>query len=142
LLPEIIREEITMPLMETIKGDATLNKESFEAHLIRTRDRIAFWRERVDKAITEGERSLILREITKLEDQLTEATQPRQGTDTQPSGKPFQEVTASLVSMVQRLQSEISSLKSQLLPQPKQVEQPDESVSESQAVAETIAAKD
>lgn len=74
--------------------------EMWEAHLIRTRDRIAQFRDKLEVGVsTPGERVLIESEIQKLEGQLTPPTDGR-----------IEEASSASPSIVQQLKAEIRSL--------------------------------
>ena len=87
-----------MPLIESVLTKPERDSQAREAHLIRTRDRLAYWRSRLEGLTTQNERALMEGEIAKYEEQLT-------GGMAEPLATP---------GLLQTLQAEVASLKTML----------------------------
>ena len=87
-----------MPLIESVLTSAERESQAREAHLIRTRDRLAYWRSRLEGPTTEDERTLMEGEIIKYEAQL--------------AGAPVPALEQS--GLIQTLQAEVQELKQML----------------------------
>ena len=94
-----------MPVDGSVLGRVDMNAFAREAHLIRTRNRIAYWQERLKGELTTNERNLIEADLLKHQEQLMDmpegpASQPTMLQNLQLEVKALKEMLSSLLSTV------------------------------------------
>ena len=104
-------EESTTPIGE-------LNAQARESHLLRTRNRIAYWREQLAGEPSEAIRSLAVEELGKYERQLREPLTARTLKMIKPAAP------SPIERLVTTLRQEVEELKAKFLPK-SPVDEPD-----------------
>lgn len=97
-----------MPAEEVVSTVPQLNSAARAAHLHRTKDRIAWWRERLQQQPTEALRVIALEELTHYERQLHQPLTKRTLRHTPVPGP------SPLERMIAALQTEVAELKARV----------------------------
>ena len=103
-----------MPLTDSVTNERALHAQGAEAHMIRTRNRIAEFKERVKTITTDTERRTILDAVTTLEAQLVRPVTSRVLKATPAPVQTTTSPTDVFTKMVAGLQKELMALKTQL----------------------------